>query len=135
MSSKGIGKLKFKGDASKPKKKRPRDARDEAEAGMPSSSSSAAATASNAAFGDEDADADEIPEPIQGTGRITTSGTTVAGHFTKFMDELRPGDAILITHPTTLQTEMKVVRMVLSNMSIGISSGFSSDLISTTSFK
>jgi hypothetical protein len=34
-----------------------------------------------------------------------------------------------------LQDETKVVRMVLSNVSIGISSSFSTDLISTTSFR
>ena len=35
----------------------------------------------------------------------------------------------------SLQEETKIVRMVLSNVSIGISSGFSSDLISTTPFR
>jgi len=35
----------------------------------------------------------------------------------------------------SLQEETKVVRMVLSNVSIGISSSFSSDLISTTTFR
>ena len=34
-----------------------------------------------------------------------------------------------------LQEETKIVRMVLSNVSIGISSAFSTDLISTTPFK
>ncbi len=37
--------------------------------------------------------------------------------------------------PFRLQEETKIVRMVLSNVSIGISSAFSSDLISTTPFK
>lgn len=36
-----------------------------------------------------------------GTGRITSSGITVHGHFTEFMTQLAPGDAIIITHPTT----------------------------------
>jgi hypothetical protein len=36
-----------------------------------------------------------------GTGRITSSGTTVQGSFTEFMTQLSPGDAIIITHPTT----------------------------------
>lgn len=71
----------------------------------------------------------------QGTGRITSSGTTVYGHFTEFAAQLSPGDAIIITHPTTLQQETKIVRMVLSNISMGISSSFSTDLISTTAFK
>lgn len=37
----------------------------------------------------------------QGTGRITSSGTTVYGHFTEFAAQLSPGDAIIIMHPTT----------------------------------
>lgn len=49
--------------------------------------------------------ADECAEqelrPIQGTGRITSSSTTVHGHETKFMDELHAGDAVIITHPST----------------------------------
>lgn len=44
---------------------------------------------------------EEEMRPVSGTGRITSSGTTVHGHEAKFMDELHPGDAILITHPTT----------------------------------
>lgn len=51
------------------------------------------------------------------------------------MSQLTVGDAIMITHPTTLQEETKIVRMVLSNVSIGISSAFSTDLISTTPFR
>jgi hypothetical protein len=72
---------------------------------------------------------------LNGTGRITSSGTTIQGHSTKFLEELSPGDAIIIFHPTTLHEETKIVRMVLSSISIGISSAFSSDLISTTPFK
>lgn len=72
---------------------------------------------------------------LNGTGRITSSSTTIQGHGTKFIEELSPGDAIIVFHPTTLQEETKVVRMVLSPISIGISSAFSSDLISTTPFK
>mmetsp|Transcript_35858 Transcript_35858/g.83100 ORF Transcript_35858/g.83100 Transcript_35858/m.83100 type:complete len:175 (-) Transcript_35858:28-552(-) len=45
------------------------------------------------------------------------------------------GDAIIITHPTTLMDETRIVTMVLSNVSISISSPFSSDLISTLAFR
>lgn len=62
-------------------------------------------------------------------------GTTVHGHETNFMEQLAPGDAIIISHPTTFQDETKIVKMVLSNISIGISSAFSSDLITTTPFR
>lgn len=35
-----------------------------------------------------------------GIGRITSSGTTIQGHYTDFMKQLHVGDAIIITHPT-----------------------------------
>lgn len=44
---------------------------------------------------------EEEMRPVSGTGRITSSGTAVHGHDAKFMNELHPGDAVLITHPTT----------------------------------
>jgi len=51
------------------------------------------------------------------------------------MDEIGVGDAVIVTHPTTLVEETKIVRMVLSNISIGISSAFSSDLVSQCAFQ
>ena len=51
------------------------------------------------------------------------------------MEELKVGDALIITHPTSLVDETKIVRMVLSNISVSISSAFSSDLVSTASFR
>eukprot|EP01031_Cornospumella_fuschlensis_P029331 gene29331-35407_t len=114
------GKLKFKGDSksiSTVKKS------STSEIKRTSSSSDAAAPK-------------EFEVSVQnGTGRITSSGTTIHGHGTDFMAQLSNGDAIIITHPTTLQEETKIVRMVLSNVSIGISSAFSTDLISTTPFR
>ena len=62
-------------------------------------------------------------------------GTTIYGHDTDFMAELVIGDAVMISHPTTLDDETRIVRMVLSNSSISISSPFSSDLITTTPFR
>lgn len=44
---------------------------------------------------------EEELRPISGTGRVSSSGTAVHGHDTKFMDEVHSGDAIIITHPTT----------------------------------
>ena len=53
---------------------------------------------------------------------------------TKFYDELTVGDAIVIQHPNTFEEETRIVQMVLSNVSISISSRFTSDLISSTAF-
>lgn len=50
------------------------------------------------------------------------------------MSELAVGDAVIITHPSTLLEETKIVRMVLSDMSMSLSSAFSTDLITTTPF-
>lgn len=74
------------------------------------------------------------PKRLAGAGRLISSGTTVTGQGTRFMDELANGDAILIVHPTTLQEEVRIVKMVLSNSSISVSSEFSSDLITATRF-
>mmetsp|Transcript_7116 Transcript_7116/g.9968 ORF Transcript_7116/g.9968 Transcript_7116/m.9968 type:complete len:213 (+) Transcript_7116:137-775(+) len=82
-----------------------------------------------------EAEEEEELMPETGTGRITSSGTAVAGYSTKFLSELKVGDALMVFHPTALTTETKLVRMVLSDKSIGISSAFSSDLISTTNFQ
>ena len=101
----------------------------------PTSSSSDPGLA-NAA--DHEKEEDEEEEPIEikhGTGRLSTSANTVTGHYTKFQEELSVGDAIMVTHPTSLQQETKIVRMILSNVSMGISSSFSTDLISTTAFQ
>ncbi len=68
----------------KPKRKRDPDAPAKEEA--PASSSG----------GDE-----ELLKEYTGTGRITSSGITVHGHFTEFASQLVPGDAIIITHPIT----------------------------------
>lgn len=79
---------------------------------------------------------EDIEIKIQvGTGRITSSATVIHGHYTKFLSELEVGDALIIMHPMSLVEETKIVRMVLSDTSISISSPFSSDLISTTLFK
>jgi hypothetical protein len=59
----------------------------------------------------------------------------VLGHGTQFLSELRAGDALIVTHPTSLVDETRVVKMVLSSCSIGISSAFSSDLVSTAAFR
>lgn len=62
-----------------------------------------------------------------GTGRISTSSTVVSGHGTSFKSQLRVGDAIL-AHTQKGEEEMRVVTMVLSNISASISSAFSSSI-------
>lgn len=130
MSQPKVGKLKFKGDSSSSRsvKRKPSEISEPRDIVNKSSSNSSSSA-------EEGAGEEANFEPISGTGRLTSSGNIIHGHFTKFMDELVPGDAVIIVHPTSLVEEMKVVRIVVSNTSMSISSAFSSDLVSTTPFK
>ena len=117
-------KLMFKG-ASKPKKviKRQPD-----EAGF------AHRTTEDVAEREEEEEEEQI-RILSGSGRVTSSGTTIFGHETLFSNELAVGDAIVVSHPQSLVDETKIVRMVLSNVSISVSSAFSCDLVSTAAFR
>ena len=84
---------------------------------------------------EEEEEEEQAIQVLSGSGRITSSGTTIFGHDTRFSSELTVGDAIVISHPSSFVDETKIVRMVLSNVSISVSSAFSSDLISTTAFR
>jgi len=69
-----------------------------------------------------------------GTGLISTSSTVVSGHGTFFKSQLRVGDAIL-AYTQKGDEEMRVVTMVLSNVSASISSAFSSSISTPMPFK
>jgi hypothetical protein len=62
----------------------------------------------------------DLPSLLNGTGRFISSGTTVMGQETKFMDELDVGDAVIIRHPSTMAEETRIVKMVLGSGSISI---------------
>lgn len=68
--------------------------------------------------------------PVPGPGTITSSSTVVTGHGTAFLSgsNIRRGDALIIARPDKGQ-EMRIVQMVLSDSSVGISSAFSLDLV------
>lgn len=70
-----------------------------------------------------------------GSGRITSSGQVVTGYETEFLQELRVNDALIITHPSTLMEETRIVKMIVSNKGLSLSSPFSTDLITTTRFR
>jgi hypothetical protein len=73
----------------------------------------------------------------QGTGKITTSGTVVTGYETRFEKELQAGDAILCTVGLGKdgREELRVVTMRLSNISLNLSSAFSTNVKTPTSFQ
>ncbi len=85
--------------------------------------------------GEDHGAAEEYVPTIQlGEGRIISSGTTITGKDTRFMMELSSGDALIVQHPYTLEQETRIITMVLSDVSISISSPFSSDLINGVKF-
>ena len=75
---------------------------------------------------DDDADADggAVPKRIPGTGRIVASGPTIQGMNTKFLDEVKAGDfLVLCPHPTSLVEERCVVVNVLGQTSLLLAGG------------
>jgi biotin carboxyl carrier protein len=126
----GRGTLKFKGDdGPKHKKKETKSKIDkDATAGGNSLSVAAASSGAATAAASAPAAAAAAPAIMAGSGRITTSGTVVSGYETKFGKEVRVGDALLIG------SVMRVVTIVLSELSMNLSSAFPSDFKEPTKY-
>ena len=56
------------------------------------------------------------------------------GKGTRFFKDAAVGDALMVRHPASLACETRVIKMILSDESLALSSGFSTDLISHTTF-
>mmetsp|Transcript_34675 Transcript_34675/g.75891 ORF Transcript_34675/g.75891 Transcript_34675/m.75891 type:complete len:231 (-) Transcript_34675:300-992(-) len=142
----GKGALVFKGDKPKSKKKKKRSKHgdtsssgapsDERHVGSPSASAAAvlgpsyasstsAATPRTAAATAATATTAQ-PQIEDGIGRISTSGTVVNGQGTRLLKSLRAGDAILVNIGG--KEEMRVLTMVLSDVSAALSTPFSCDV-------
>ena len=80
-----ISKLKFKGEKSSESKKR----KLLSESDIKDNSN----IQGDKKEGDDEVNEEPSYDPQPGTGRITSSSMIVHGHFTKFMDEIKPGDA------------------------------------------
>lgn len=74
------------------------------------------------------------PKISNGQGLLTTSGTVVSGFGTAFKSQLRSGDAILICNEKGIE-EMRVITMVLGDISISVSSAFSCNIKTPSPFK
>ncbi|GMI17556.1 hypothetical protein TrLO_g10317 [Triparma laevis f. longispina] len=61
----------------------------------------------------------------QGTGHVLHSGSIVTGLETKFQRQLSPGDALILQNPSTGSDEMRVVRLIVSDTNLSLSSGYS----------
>ncbi|KAL3935190.1 MAG: hypothetical protein SGBAC_009246 [Bacillariaceae sp.] len=140
----GKGQLLFKGDKSKRKKKKSKHSKkDEA------SSTSTVVTSKEpqpldtltslpapikpAKPASSKSDSAAMPTMKKGTGEITTSGTVVTGHETRFIKEVSTGDAILCN--VNGQDELRVITMRLSDQSLNLSSAFSESLKHPVSFQ
>ena len=71
----------------------------------------------------------------QGSGRILTSGKSVHGKDTYFMKELKLGDEIIVTNPTSLLKETRKLTAILSDKSAGINEPFTVDLVSYSQYE
>jgi hypothetical protein len=140
------GMLTFKGDAPKKKKKKQKHAvaakKEEGDTSVPAAASIVTTAATVTQQQPQHATAAatitsqiaEAPQIKTGSGKITTSGTVVTGIGTKFEKEIAMGDAMIVVLGNGKQ-EMRVVKMRLSDMSCGISSAFSSSLMTPTSYQ
>jgi hypothetical protein len=118
----GRGTLKFKGDDG-PKRKTKKKSKIDKDTSDGGTSMSVVAASSGAAAAAASATATSSTAPaiMAGSGRITTSGTVVTGYETKFGKEVKVGDALLVG------SVMRVVTIVLSELSMNLSSAFPSD--------
>ena len=136
--------LVFKGEDPKKKKKKSKHSRRDRDDTAASASTSAAAVAPpssdnvarrpQSTASSSSSSALPMPKVEKGTGEITTSGTVVTGHGTKFEREIAAGDALIAILPGSQQQEMRVVTMRLSNVSLNLSSGFSESIKTPISF-
>lgn len=78
------------------------------------------------------ADTDANSVRLTGTGRIVSSGNTVQGFETKFVEEIGLGDVIIVKHPTSNAYEERTVQSILSNRTLCVDDAFSNDLITTS---
>ena len=124
------GGISLKKASKKKKKKRKHDK----EKSHSSSSKRARTTTTSSSSSSTTTNTSSSFQKVDGTGRILTSGSTVYGKNTLFFKEIKIGDALFVKHPTSLKDEIRVVKMILSDISISLSSSFSSDLISNQMF-
>ena len=133
MGKSGVGRLVFKGD-SKKKKNQSKKAKLKSSNELVSKPSDSEPTNSSSRENAISSSASGIPVMKEGRGLISSSGSTVMGsNGTKFTKQFRNGDAIVVNVPSeesheNSREEMRVVKMVLSDISCSISSAFSSDL-------
>lgn len=73
--------------------------------------------------------------PQQGSGRILTSGKSIHGKDTHFMQDLKVGDELIVINPTSLLKETRKLTAILSDKSAGIDEPFTVDLVSYSQYE
>jgi len=137
----GKGKLKFKGDKDAKKKKKKIKHEKQSAVKEPSTISTAEDSAPASHHHIRVAPKPVIqqtPNVSKGIGYISSSGTVIYGHETKFNSTLNAGDAILVEvtmENGSAQEEMRILTMRLSDTSASLSSAFSHDVKNPTEFK
>lgn len=142
----GRGQLVFKGDKPKKKKKKSKheqSSRDETTAEASAATGSSALPDETVEHGEKPTASTDPSLPTAtavagptihaGRGTITTSGTVVTGYETKFTRDMRQGDALLVQ--IGQQEEMRVITMLLSDISINLSSPFSQNMVKPVSYR
>ncbi|CAD51162.1 hypothetical protein PFAG_02105 [Plasmodium falciparum Santa Lucia] len=71
---------------------------------------------------------------VTGSGRVITIKNTIQGFDTNFIEELKVGYEIILEHPTSLQTEKRIVTSILSNKTVLVNEEFTSDFSTTCKF-
>ena len=125
----GRGLLVFKGDKQTKEKKKKKTKHTKEHAAIQQSVPIPVAKASLL----EEPKHKQAPKLQNGTGQLTTSGTVVTGHNTRFQKDLSVGDAILVN--VNGNQEMRVITMCLSDSSLNLSSSFSHNLSEPTQFQ
>ena len=69
-----------------------------------------------------------------GTGRILTSGKSVMGKDTQFLDEVKRGDFLVIMDRINFTKESQEVSMIFSDKSLGLKTPFSKNISTYTQY-
>ncbi|GMH57859.1 hypothetical protein TrST_g5889 [Triparma strigata] len=89
-----------------------------------SKSSSKHASSSSASTSSASSSSQRSMSKTLGVGHVLHSGSVVTGLETKFQRQLSPGDALILQNPSTGKDEMRVIRLIVSDTNLSLSSGY-----------
>lgn len=89
-----------------------------------SKSASKHASSSSASSSSASSSSQRSMSKTLGVGHVLHSGSVVTGLETKFQRQLSPGDALILQNPSTGKDEMRVIRLIVSDTNLSLSSGY-----------